>query len=152
MVYDMRTLALEWRLARAQRPVRMGRLVRILTSLILSVLLGPLASQADNFRNVAYDAATDEIVIVVVYRGTNPDHQFSLKWGPCQTRDEGRREIAGELLDSQWQDPARNGYKKTLRFSVSDLDCRPATVTVRTAPRFVFTLELPGRPPEATKP
>jgi hypothetical protein len=128
----------------------MWRLVRILTSLILS--FGPLTSQADNFRKVAYDPATDEIVIVVIYRGTNPDHQFSLKWGPCQTRDDGRREIAGELLDSQWQDPARKEYRKTLRFSVSDLDCRPATVTVRTAPRFYFTLELPGRPPEATKP
>jgi hypothetical protein len=138
MVCGMRIFALE------------RRLVRVLMCLILS--LGPPASQADNFRKVAYDPATDEIVIVVGYRGTNPDHQFSLQWGPCRTRGDGRRELAGELLDSQSQDPARKDYRKTLRFSVANLDCRPATVTVRTAPHFYFTLELPGREPEATKP
>jgi len=48
--------------------------------IILSVvcLLSPCMSRADNFRQVYYDPATDDLVIVVVYRGIHPHHQFAL--------------------------------------------------------------------------
>jgi hypothetical protein len=100
--------------------------------------------RADNFQSVRYDAARDELVIVVLYRGTNPDHEFSLKWGPC-TEHGSNREIVAELLDQQASDAARKDYRKTVRMSLAGMDCRPAAVTLRTAPRFYYTLRIPAR-------
>jgi hypothetical protein len=108
------------------------------------LLVAPLSSRGDNFQRVYFDPSTDELVIGIVYRGTNPDHQFSLKWGPCETRD-AERQITVELLDQQWHDAAQQEFRKTLRFSLADLDCRPSVATVRTAPRFYFTLQIPAR-------
>ena len=105
----------------------------------------PDAGHADNFQKVSYDPATDELVIVVLYRGTSPDHQFSLKWGPCIDRGGNRHEIIAELLDQQSQDAARKDYKKTVRMSLAALDCRPAVVTLRTAPRFYYAVTVPER-------
>ena len=109
------------------------------------MFIGPRAGHADNFQKVYYDPATDELVIVVLYRGTNPDHQFSLKWGPCIDRDGNRHEITAELLDQQYQDAARKDYKKTVRMSLAAMNCRPAAVTLRTAPRFYYTVTVPER-------
>src|SRR5579863_2762884 len=114
-------------------------------SLAFIMLVRPHAGHADNFQKVYYDPVTDELVIVVLYRGTNPDHQFTLKWGPCIDRGGNRREIVAELLDHQFQDAERSDYKKTLRMSLAGMDCRPATVTLTTAPRFEYTLPVPGR-------
>ncbi len=114
-------------------------------ALAFIVYIGPRAGHADNFQKVYYDPATDELVIVVLYRGTNPDHQFSLKWGPCIDRGGNRREIVAELLDQQYQDAARKDYRKTVRMSLAGMDCRPAAVTLRTAPRFDYTLTVPAR-------
>lgn len=125
------------------------RLAVLIVGCILGV--GPFASRADSFQSVSYDSATDELVIGVIYRGTNADHQFSLKWGACQTQD-GQRQIAGELLDRQFKDPARKEFRKTLRFSIASLDCRPAALTVRTAPRFYVTLQVPAHGGVATTP
>jgi hypothetical protein len=123
-----------------------------LAALALIVFVGPDASRADNFRKVSYDPATDELVIVVVYRGTNPDHQFSLKWGPCIDRGNNQHEIVAELLDQQFKDLARKDYKKTVRMSLAGMDCRPAAVTLRTAPRFYYTLTVPQRGANVTRP
>jgi hypothetical protein len=84
----------------------------------------------------------------MAYRGTNPDHTFSLKWGPCQTlANAGEPEIVAEVLDSQWQDAASQSFKKTTRFSLADLPCRPVKLTLRTAPRFYVTLQIPAQKP-----
>jgi hypothetical protein len=47
-------------------------------------------------------------------------------------------------LDQQFQDAARKNYKKTVRIGIADLGCRPAVVTLRTAPRFYYTLAIPA--------
>jgi hypothetical protein len=104
-------------------------------------------ARGDTFSGVSYDAGHDELVVTMAYRGTNPDHTFSLKWGPCQTlADDSGSEIVAEVLDSQWQDAARQPFKKTTRFSLADLPCRPVKLTLRTAPRFYVTLQIPARP------
>jgi hypothetical protein len=105
------------------------------------------ASRADNFAHVYYDVRKDRLVVTVYYRGTNPDHVFSLKWGQCREPQDGRgREIVAEVLDSQWDDVASRDFKTTTRFSLENLQCRPAKVTLRTAPRFYYTLQIPPRP------
>jgi hypothetical protein len=47
-------------------------------------------------------------------------------------------EIVVEVLDGQWQDEERTDYTKTTRFGLTDLSCRPAALTLRTAPRFFY--------------
>jgi hypothetical protein len=102
---------------------------------------------ADNFSNVHYDGRKDEIVVTMAYRGTNPDHKFSLQWGDCkQLPNGGGSEIVAEVVDNQWEDAARQDFKKTTRFGLADLRCRPAKLTLRTAPRFYVTLPIPIRP------
>jgi len=124
-----------------------GRASKLALTAALAFILfaRPHAGRADNFQRVTYDPAADELVIVVVYRGTNPDHQFSLKWGPCIDRGGNRRGITAELLDQQYQDAARKDYKKTVRMSLAAMDCRPAVVTLRTAPRFYYAVTVPER-------
>jgi hypothetical protein len=114
-------------------------------TLAFIMFIGARSGHADNFQKVYYDPTTDELVIVVLYRGTNPDHQFSLKWGPCIDRGGNRHDIVAELLDQQYEDAARKDYKKTVRMSLAGMDCRPAAVTLRTAPRFYYTLTIPAR-------
>jgi hypothetical protein len=109
------------------------------------ILLAGSTTRADDFENVTYDPTTDELVIAIHYSGTNPDHQFTLNWGECQTKDENQRELFGDLIDEQSRDAARQDYRKTLRFSLAAVECRPATVTLRTAPRFLATVNIPPR-------
>ena len=108
-------------------------------------------AHADNFSKAYYDSRVDQLVVSMIYSGTNPKHTFTLQWGQCQDVNGSKlHEVAVQVLDSQWQDEALRPYKKTLRFSLADIPCRPAKVTLRTAPRFMYTVLIPaldGRSP-----
>jgi hypothetical protein len=107
----------------------------------------PLCAHADTFSRVYYDARTDELVVSMKYSGTSPNHSFTLQWGQCQDVNGSKlRELDAEVLDSQWQDEALRPYKKTVRFSLADIPCRPAKLTLRTAPRFIYTVLIPKAP------
>jgi len=117
--------------------------------LVLSALAAATASpsvRADTFARVYYSPGTDQLVVTMAYRGTNPDHSFSLKWGECKQLDGGGRSIAAEVLDSQWQDVEQSDFTKTTRFSLAGIPCRPAKVTLRSAPRFLYTVPIPAAP------
>jgi hypothetical protein len=88
---------------------------------------------ADSFSSAYYDQKTDELVVTMIYRGTNPDHQFSIQWDQCQAPGDAAntQQIVAEVSDSQWNDNAQHTYTKTVRFSLADLHCRPATDTAR---------------------
>jgi hypothetical protein len=111
-----------------------------------TMLLFTNAADADNFGRIYYDGKTDQLVVTMVYRGTNPDHKFTLAWGACQPNQSGGMPgVTAEVLDDQFDDQAVNNYRKTKRFSLAGLPCtRPASVTLRTAPRFFYTLTIPG--------
>jgi hypothetical protein len=119
-----------------------GRYASIVASLSV---LAATALYAAAFSSVAYDPKTDELIVTMSYQGTNPDHHFSVQWGDCQTVGDGGsgHQIVGVVLDSQWNDDAVGAFTKTVRFSVAGLNCRPATVTLRSAPRFEYTLQIP---------
>lgn len=116
--------------------------MRALPAAVAATMLSS-AVQADNFVNAYYSARHDQLVVAMAYRGTNSHHRFSLQWGPCQELDGGGHEIAAEVLDSQWQDVEQSDFTKVTRFSLADIPCRPATVTLRSAPRFFFTVQIP---------
>jgi hypothetical protein len=115
------------------------------TPLAAAVLL-VAAAHADNFTKVYFDAKANQLVVTMSYRGTNPDHNFTLKWGDCQPAQPGDLpNVTAEVLDDQWQDQAQDSYNRTMRFDLTDLPCnRPAVVTLRTAPRFFYSLTIPG--------
>jgi hypothetical protein len=103
------------------------------------------AARAATFTNAYYDADRSEIVVTMLYDGTNPDHQFSVQWSSCRPLGHGGNQfqIAGDVQDSQWDDTAKSTYTKTVRFNVANLNCHPATVTLRTAPSFETTVQIP---------
>ncbi len=110
----------------------------------LAALLLPLGSHADSFSKAYYDARTDQLVVSMRYAGTNSKHTFTLQWGQCQDVNGSKlHEVAAEVLDGQWQDEAVRPYRKTARFSLADIPCRPAKVTLRSAPRFLYTVLIP---------
>lgn len=112
--------------------------------LAVAATLFSARSEADEFADVRYDRQTDSLVITMNYRGTNPDHGFSLKWGPCEADESGNPGAAAEVLDDQYDDPAEQDFSKTVRLSLDGMPCpRPVSLTLRTAPRFIYTLAIP---------
>jgi hypothetical protein len=103
-------------------------------------------ANADNFGPSYYDHVTNELVVTMLYGGTNPNHKFTLKWGVCQFDDSGRRMplVNADILDDQFNDTEQQQYTIVARFGLADLPCpRPATVTLSTAPGFSFELVIP---------
>lgn len=117
-----------------------GRLVAF--SLLVGVVIVPVTLAA-NFISAFYDARTDELVVTLSYRGTNPDHEFTLHWGDCKAAH-GSQEIAARILDSQWNDRAVEPFTKTVRFGLMNLRCRPAHITLITEPDFRIGVSIPA--------
>jgi hypothetical protein len=103
-------------------------------------------ASADSFGPSHYDRATNELVVTMLYGGTNPNHMFTLEWGACQVDDSGRRMplVNADILDDQFNDAEQQQYTIVARFSLANMPCpRPANVTVSTAPGFSFELVIP---------
>ena len=105
---------------------------------------------AANFGPVHYDPNGDQLIVTMIFDGTNPDHHFSVQWGPCRKVDQADQPahqiIDVSILDDQWNDAATKSYTKTVRVPLASLSCRPATVTLRTAPDFYASVDVPARP------
>src|SRR3981189_2020123 len=112
--------------------------------LLVAVLLLAASAYAQTFLGAAYDPATDELVVDIAYGGTNPDHQFSLAWDRCQG-DAPPYEIAARLIDDQADDAADRDFIVRRRFSLQDLQCRPANVTLRIGRIANVTVFVPAR-------
>jgi hypothetical protein len=129
----------------------MSTTVRRLLALYALAPLGcvfamPRLASADNFGPSYYDSATNELVVTMLYGGTNPNHKFTLKWGACQFDDFGRRIplVNAGILDDQFNDIEQQQYTVVTRLSLADMPCpRPANVTVSTAPGFSLELVIP---------
>ena len=122
---------------------------RTLCRLMLAAVaaLFAIGARADNFGRVRYDGQADQLIVTMIYRGSNPDHTFSLKWGKCRAHQSG--DLPGvtlEVLDDQFQDRALQEYTKKVRFDLTGLPCpRPVSISLTTAPHFFYTLTIPGR-------
>ena len=114
-------------------------------SVLTAMLLFVQSAEGDDFGRIYYDAKTDQMVVTMLYRGTNPNHHFTLSWGACQPdAADGLPGVTAEVLDDQFDDRALQDYKTTKRFGLANLPCgRPARVTLHTAPRFFYTLTIP---------
>ena len=113
-------------------------------AIVLSLAIAAVAAAA-SFTSVQYDAVTDELVVTLVYRGTNPNHQFRLEWDECRQTHAHSNEIVGRVHDGQWDDRAEREFTKQVRFSLAQVRCRPANVTLFTEPNFRASVYLPAR-------
>lgn len=101
---------------------------------------------ATNFGASYYDRATDELVVTILYGGTNANHQFTLKWGSCELDESGDRKplVNAEIVDDQFNDTEQQQYKTVSHFSLKDMPCpRPAIVDVSIAPNASFEVVIP---------
>ena len=107
-------------------------------------LLAMSAAQGATFSSVHYDPNTNDLVVTMIYDGTNPNHRFSVQWGTCRPLGhDGNHQIAADVLDSQWDDAAQRQFTVTVRFSLAGVNCLPAAITLRTAPKYEYTLQVP---------
>ena len=122
---------------RHARPARWRR-----GALLLCLLIAP-AAQAATFSSVSYNSTGNELVVVLNYGGTNPNHQFSVQWGTCRALgNQGNHQIVALLLDNQWDDDAQQQFTTTVHVSLASLNCRPAAVTLRSAPKYEYTIQI----------
>jgi hypothetical protein len=123
----------------------------------------PCAAMADYFGPVRYDPKGDQLIVTVMYDGTNSHHHLSFRWGSCFTIDQPRavgpngrplvqppHQIELDILDDQGSDLAKKSYTKTITVPLADLSCRPARVTLLTEPAAItpyaagtVTLDIP---------
>ena len=127
----------------------MKRISIAILGVAASVVAAGQAS-AGAFGPVTYDAKTDELVVTMLYSGTNSDHVFSLKWDECTKHPDGTTDVTAEVIDSQERDAASQDFEQTVHFSLKGLTCRPATVTLRAGPRTYISVQVPALPPPRT--
>ena len=100
-------------------------LARLTAALGAVLALAAAPALAEAILGAAYDAARDQIVVDIAYRGTLPGHEFALQWGPCQAG------VSARVIDRQGDDLALKDFRVRARFGLEDLPCRPAEVTLR---------------------
>jgi hypothetical protein len=119
----------------------------LLIALAIAMVTDTAVVMAASFGPVRYDPNSDQLIVTMIYDGTNPNHHFSIQWGPCRKLDQPPRQtIDASILDDQWNDAATKTYTETVRVPLATLSCRPATVTLRSPPDFYTSLDVPARP------
>jgi hypothetical protein len=124
---------------------RHGFAVPLTIAGVCIALLSPLAWSAD-IREAYYDPTGHELVVEIAYRGTLPDHDFTLRWGKCQRGEGESYGIAARIVDLQGHDEARENFRTQARFSLNNLECRPARVTLRLGRVSHETIVVPAPP------
>lgn len=115
---------------------------------VAAMATAPAAVMGANFETVSYDSGGDQLIVTMTYEGTNPNHHFSIQWGPCrkhidQLNEPPRNIVEVGILDDQGSDAAENSYTKVVKVSLAGLSCRPATVTLWTPPHFTASIDIP---------
>jgi hypothetical protein len=134
-------------------PIRSGprrlNVVRAFSLIAVAVVMAgaSTAAMADWFGPVRYDPNSDQLIITLMYDGTNPDHHLSVQWGLCRKLEQPRavgpdgsplkqpaQQLELRILDDQGNDAAKKTYTKTLQVPLAAVSCRPARVTLTTDP------------------
>lgn len=130
-------------------PRRLGDF-RAFLPITVAVAMATAAAMADSFGPVRYDPKSDQLIVTMIYDGTNPDHHFSIQWDPCRKLDQPgapAHQIAVSIIDDQGNDTAGKSYTKTISVPLAALSCRPARVTLVTQPNISAlgrtTLDIP---------
>lgn len=95
----------------------------------LFVFLGSQA-MATEIITAGFDAKSKTISLELAFIGGTKPHNFSLEYEPCRVLN-GNYEVAARLLDEGHDDLGQQELFQTVEFSVADLACKPAWLTVR---------------------
>jgi hypothetical protein len=110
----------------------------------LLVLFYCMPASAILVNQLVYDADEDKLVMVINYRGTNEEHEFSVQWNECERLDDEHSQILGVLVDSQPNDHARQEFTHKFEVDMSGFSCRPAKVTIRTSAGYFMSVDVPA--------
>jgi len=107
-----------------------------------------IPAMADAFGSAHYDPKSDQLIVTMLYEGTNPSHHFSIQWGPCrkmftQLHEPPHKVIEVEIVDDQGNDAATKSYTKVVRVPLAGMSCRPSSVVLRTQPNITISLDIP---------
>jgi sporulation protein YlmC with PRC-barrel domain len=116
--------------------------------LAAAALVLPAGTLAADIVSARYDAAADELVVDIAYRGTGPGHDFRLEWGQCEPGGEA----VARLIDRQGGDAAREPFRVTQRFDPAPAGCRPERVTLRLGRVSHATVRIAEQAVSAPKP
>jgi hypothetical protein len=132
------------------------KMLALLLLIAVAITMAPAtAVRADAFGPVRYDPKSDQLIVTILYDGTNPDHHFSIQWEPCHKLEQTRGQpeqpglpphyIALSIMDDQGNDAAKKSYRKTIRVPLAASSCRPARVTLVTSPVLYndITIDIP---------
>lgn len=129
------------------RRATLGRLVACIAALFVFA-----PAWAVTVTVLTYDASKDQLVMTIAYRGTNPDHNFTVQWDPCKRLNDERMQILGLLVDSQANDLARQEFTKQQRIDLRDFTCRPSKVTIKTSMGFFNSVDIPAAKTKGSSP
>lgn len=129
------------------RRVTLARLVACIAALLYFPIAGAVTVTV-----LTYDAAKDQLVMTVAYRGTNPDHTFTVQWDPCKKLNDERMQIFGLLVDSQPNDRALQEFTKSQRIDLRDFTCRPSKVTIKTSTGIFNSVDIPAAKTKGSSP
>jgi hypothetical protein len=113
-----------------------------------AVAMTATVATAEDFGPVQYDAQDDQLIVTMKYDGTNPNHHFSFQWGQCrkvtdQLHEPAHQVIDVDIIDDDGSDAATTSYTEIVKIPLAGLSCRPATVTLWTAPNSSTSIDIP---------
>ncbi|MGH8228091.1 MAG: hypothetical protein ACREU3_09350 [Steroidobacteraceae bacterium] len=119
-----------------------------LITFAVAMVIATAVVMAEDFGAVHYDPKGDQLIVTVMYDGTNPNHHFSIQWGRChkihdQLHGPARKIIDVDILDDQGNDAAMKSYTEIVRVPLAGLSCRPATVTLWAPPNSSTSIDIP---------
>ena len=117
-------------------------LLRILAIAAAFLALGE--ANAQTIAGAIYDPVREQLVVDIIYQGTNPNHQFDLVWGQCD--GESPHEVEARLIDRQGDDVADKEFRVRRRFDLKGLKCRPALLTLRLSRHLLSPVFIPAAP------
>jgi hypothetical protein len=122
----------------------------LLIAVVIATATANTAVSAATFGPVRYDPNGDQLIVTMIYDGTNPNHHFSIQWDTCRKGEQldrpAHQTVGVNILDDNHDDAATKTYTETIKVPLGNLSCRPATVTLWTPPDFTTSLEIPARP------
>lgn len=116
---------------------------RVASAIALFALLFGAPAWAVNVSSLVYDAAEDQLILTIAYRGTHANHNFSVQWDECKRLDDQRSQILGLLVDSAPDDLARKDFRTQIEVDLASFPCRPSKVTIRTSAGLFTSVDIP---------
>jgi len=103
---------------------------------------------ADAIGSAHYDPKGNQLIVTMLYEGTNPSHHFSIQWGSCgeiftQLHEPPHKTIDVEIVDDQGNDAAMKSYTEVVQVPLAGMSCRPSSVVRWTQPNITISLDIP---------